>query len=131
MTSKKKKIRKLKKRLLKAERKVQTCLDRIGRLGKKLGKLEERISDLQHRLQTQETAEPILPGLGGFDLDASSDHISRHVLEKARYLRARYEFHLERNKPKPQAREEANEDLMNRFGVEAGLNGQDLEDVLS
>ncbi len=135
MASKKKRLRKLKKQLLKAENKVKKSKQKIERLGRKLGKRDNRMLELERRLEDrlEQASQPEfgLPDAAEFHEDSFYDAISRDALKKASFLRDRYEFHLGQNKPKPLAREEANNDLIAQYGEESGFTEQELQDVLS
>ena len=139
MASKKKRLRKLKKQLLKAENKVKKSKQKIERLGRKLGKRDTHILELERRLEDrsedrlEQASQPefSLPDAAEFQEDSFYDAISRDALKKASFLRDRYEFHLGQNKPKPLAREEANNDLIAQYGEESGFTEQELQDVLS
>ncbi|MCG8089478.1 MAG: hypothetical protein JAY62_06995 [Candidatus Thiodiazotropha endolucinida] len=47
------------------------------------------------------------------------------------YLRSRYEYYLEQNEEKTAARQHAGEDLVEKFGEEAGYTELQLEQILS
>ncbi|MCG7897103.1 MAG: hypothetical protein JAY99_17575 [Candidatus Thiodiazotropha lotti] len=47
------------------------------------------------------------------------------------YLRSRYEYYLEQNEEKTVARQHAGEDLVEKFGEEAGYTELQLEQILS
>jgi hypothetical protein len=47
------------------------------------------------------------------------------------YLRSRYEYYLEQNEEKTVARQHAGQDLVEKFGEEAGYTESQLEHILS
>ena len=131
MASNKKKINKLSKRLKKTQSRVEKLAQQISRLGSQLAQQDDQAQQLQSNQQQGVDTSHDLPAGEAIDLDIYPDEVSQEVLRKAAFLRDRYEFHLEQDKPKPLAREAANADLVAQYGEESGFTQQELEDVLS
>lgn len=131
MASKKKKLKKLTKQLIKSQDNAKKYKRQIERLCRQLDKRETRILELQNQLQQHNQSEYELVEALPPQLDPVCDEVSRDVLRKATFLRDRYEFHLAQNKTKPVARQEANNDLVAQYGIDSGFTEQELQDVLS
>ncbi|MEJ1296826.1 MAG: hypothetical protein RPU64_09075 [Candidatus Sedimenticola sp. (ex Thyasira tokunagai)] len=126
----KKELKQFKKKVLKADAKVKKLQQEIAQLDKRLVKRDERIKDLQRRSKGKASEKKEEISLENIQKSVSIKP-SRDALQKAGFLRNRYEQYLELNKAKTVARREANRDLVESYGPEAGFTDQELEDVLS
>ncbi len=109
MKTGKKELKQFKKKVLKAEAKVNKLQQEIAQLDKKLAKRDEKIKGLQRRSKGKESKKNEAVSLENIQKSVSIK-ASRDALQKAGFLRSRYEQYLELNKAKTVARREANRD---------------------
>lgn len=129
-----KEIKRLKRRTKEATAANLVLEKRVRKLKKKLDARRQEIADLQDRLgQTPPTAgvqSAFLAELGDDDeISIAARH--RSAWKQHRYLRDRYEFHLDAGATKEQARHLANEDLKKSHGAGCGYTEEELGDILS
>jgi len=129
-----KEIKRLKKRTKEATAANLVLEKRVRKLKKKLDARKQEIADLQGRLgQTLPMAEVQSASLAEFGDRDGIGIAARHrsAWKQHRYLRDRYEFHLDAGASKERARRLANEDLKKSHGASCGYTEEELGDILS
>ncbi len=124
--------KKMKKQLLKAEKKLRQLQKEVEQLDRKLLKRKKQIVNLQRCLDgaVGETKLKETSSFENIQMSVASN-VPRDVLRKAEFLLDRYEHHLGLSKTKRVARHHANQDMIENYGPDAGFTQQELEDVLS
>lgn len=127
---------KRKKKLKKGKSKesVKALKKRIKRLTGELEAKEEEIKSLKGRQDAEPVSGAEVDDPSGLSDDWSgTGSISdrKKMWERHQYLRARYEHHLEAGLDKSRARIDADNDLRERYGEEAGYTREQLEGILT
>ncbi|MBA1443835.1 MAG: hypothetical protein M3H12_10035 [Chromatiales bacterium] len=142
---KKKEKKKLKKKdkirvpgAVKNQADIQDLKQKIKRLEAELKHCENTIEALRHQVKDNKTekSKKRKPGNSAVkSLRAQQSNTvavaQRNAWKRHRYLRDRYDFHLENSHDKPSARDLADKDLRQEYGEEAGFSKQELEHILS
>ena len=130
----KKQIKRLKQRAKKATAAILVLEKRIRKLNKKLDARRQQLADLQGRLvRTPSITEVKNPSTTEFsNRDGTSIAVShRAAWKQHRYLRDRYEFHLDAGVTAERARYLANEDLKQAYETDRGYTEEELSAILS
>jgi len=130
----KKEIRRVKQRAKEAKAANLMLEKRVLKLKKKLDSRRQQIADLRDRLsKATSAAELKSPSAGEFGEGDGTGIATSHrsAWKQHRYLRDRYEFHLDAGAAAERARQLANEDLKQAYGTNAGYTEEELGAILS
>lgn len=130
----KKQIKRLKQKAKKATAAILVLEKRVRKLMKKLDARKQQLADLQGSLirtpSITEVKSASTPEFG--DRDGTGIAVShRSAWKQHRYLRDRYEFHLDAGATAERARYLANEDLKQAYETDCGYTEEELSAILS
>ncbi|MBL3529547.1 MAG: hypothetical protein JMN27_18000 [gamma proteobacterium endosymbiont of Lamellibrachia anaximandri] len=111
---------------------------RIKQLEAELKHCNETIEALRHQVKDKQTGKnkKRKPGNSAVKSLRSQQSTTVAVAQRSawkrhRYLRDRYDFHLDNCHDKPDARDLADKDLRQEYGEDAGFSKQELDHILS
>ncbi len=117
---------------------VRDLKQRIKRLEAELKHCKSTIEALRHQVKDKQTGKNKKRKPGNSAVKSLRAQQSttvavaqRNAWKRHRYLRDRYDFHLENSHDKPDARDLADKDLRQEYGEDAGFSKQELEHILS
>jgi len=135
----KKKLKKEMKELRQKAKRALSCKEEfqqeIKRLQQEISLRDQQIGDLQRKVKKEDlktrSGNKTAPRTLRKSQKKSVATDQREAWKKYSYLRDRYEFYLDDDKDKTEARNLANLDLIERYGSEFGYSEQQLTDILS
>ena len=127
-------VKRLKKKAEKAEAQKEALKQKIKQLKSKITARDKELSDLRLKL-ADDSPSPSAPeaesqALGGIQKKGVATD-QREAWKKFSYLRSRYEHYLSEDSASSDARILANDDLITKFGEEAGYTESELLDILT
>lgn len=128
-----KELKRLKKKVKKSSAANLALEKRILKLQKRLDARKQQIVNLESKLSAQGSlpqSENTAPaGIG--DQEGGIASSQRAAWKQHKYLRDRYEVHLDAGATKTDARQLANDDLRMEFGMDSGFSQEELGAILS
>lgn len=125
--------RKLERRLCRQERRIDKLKKQVKRQSKALAERDRALGELRRQLEENNSGAR-KPARAVLQSSARGRNLAlqhRNAWQRHTYLRERFEEHLGSGCKRQQAREQANRDLMARYGDDAGYTSEQLESILT